>query len=272
MKKLKVIILSITLIGMFTFPVNVMADELLNSNEAANSMTSLHDNVNDENIDENLITTSDVKEDSKDLSSSDSQIYSASKTDVAKPTSDLKNIPPELTRNSANKNFTLTKTVAGTETKINEYDTFLECINAMDINDPSSLYTVYVNRDVNIPKTEGFQYRSNNKIRLTSGQGGPFKLTRNGEKDYIGIQKDAELTIDNIILDGNNESECLFISNNGKVTIGAGAVIQNFIDLPNLDGPAIYMTGGTLNILDGAVIQNNSSNQQGGGYSSLSWN
>lgn len=264
MKKLKVIILSITLIGMFTLPINVMADELLNSNEAANSMTSLHDNVNDENIDENLKTTSNVNEESKKLSSSDSQINSASKTDVAKPTSDLKNTPPELTRNPANKNFTLTKTVAGTETEINEYDTFLECINAMDINDPSSLYTVYVNRDVNIPKTEGFQYRSNNKIRLTSGQGGPFKLTRNGEKDYIGIQKDAELTIDNIILDGNNESECLFISNNGKVTIGAGAVIQNFIDLPNLDGPAIYMTGGTLNILDGAVIQNNSSNQQGG--------
>ena len=62
MKKLKVIILSITIIGMFTFPINVMADELLNSNEAADSMTSLQENVNDENIDENLKTTSEFKE------------------------------------------------------------------------------------------------------------------------------------------------------------------------------------------------------------------
>ncbi|MCP5865384.1 hypothetical protein NL360_28165, partial [Klebsiella pneumoniae] len=30
------------------------------------------------------------------------------------------------------------------------------------------------------------------------------------------------------------------------------------------DGPAIHMTGGTLNIEDGAIIQNNTSNQSGG--------
>lgn len=264
MKKLKVIILSITLIGMFTFPVNVMADELLNSNEAADTMAGLQENVKDENIDENLKTTSDFKEEGKELSRGDSQINSVSKTDIAKPTSGLKNTPPELTQNPANKNFTLTKTVAGTETKINEYDTFVECIEAMDINDPNSLYTIYVNKDVVIPATEAHHARSNNKIRLTSGEGGPFKLTRQGNKDYIAIQTNSELTIDNIILDGNNESECLFISNNGKVTIGSGAVVQNFIDVPEKDGPAIYMTGGTLNILDGAVIQNNSSNQQGG--------
>lgn len=264
MKKLKVIILSIAIIGMFTLPINVMADELLKTSESADGVITLEENVKDENIDENLITTSDVKENSKDLSSSDSQINSIANTDMAKTTSGLNNTPPELTRNPANKNFTLTKTISGTETKINEYDTFSETISAMDINDPSSLYTVYVNRNVNISNTEVSQYRSNNKIRLTSGEGGPFKLTRNGNEQYIGIQTNAELTIDNIILDGNHESECLFISNNGKVTIGNGAIVQNFIDIPSLDGPAIYMTGGTLNILDGAVIQNNRSNQQGG--------
>lgn len=264
MKKLKVIILSITIIGMFTFPINVMADELLNSNEAADSMTSLQENVNDENIDENLKTTSEFKEESKELPIGDSQINSVSKTDIAKPTSDLKNTPPELTQNPANKNFTLTKTSGGVETKINDYDKFSETVSAMDINDVDSLYTIYVNRDVIIPKTDHSTYRSNNKIRLTSKNGGHFKLTREGEEDYIAIQTNAELTVDNITLDGNNDGQCFFISNNGKITIGKDTVVQNFIDSPKFDGPPIYMTGGTLNILAGAVIQNNTSNQQGG--------
>ena len=272
MKKLKVIILSITIIGMFTFPINVMADELLNSNEAADSMTSLQENVNDENIDENLKTTSEFKEESKELPIGDSQINSVSKTDIAKPTSGLKNTPPELTQNPANKNFTLTKTSGGVETKINDYDKFSETVSAMDINDVDSLYTIYVNRDVIIPKTDHSTYRSNNKIRLTSKNGGHFKLTREGEEDYIAIQTNAELTVDNITLDGNNDGQCFFISNNGKITIGKDTVVQNFIDSPKFDDPPIYMTGGTLNILAGAVIQNNTSNQQGGGYSSLSWN
>ena len=201
MKKLKVIILSITIIGMFTFPINVMADELLNSNEAADSMTSLQENVNDENIDENLKTTSEFKEESKELPIGDSQINSVSKTDIAKPTSGLKNTPPELTQNPANKNFTLTKTSGGVETKINDYDKFSETVSAMDINDVDSLYTIYVNRDVIIPKTDHSTYRSNNKIRLTSKNGGHFKLTREGEEDYIAIQTNAELTVDNITLD-----------------------------------------------------------------------
>ena len=68
------------------------------------------------------------------------------------------------------KSYTLTKTVAGTEEKIGDYDTFFEVVNAMDINDETSLYTVYVNRDVIIPASEGFHGRSNNKIRLTSGK------------------------------------------------------------------------------------------------------
>lgn len=162
------------------------------------------------------------------------------------------------------KNYTLTKTVAGTEEKIGDYDTFFEVVNAMDINDETSLYTVYVNRDVIIPASEGFHGRSNNKIRLTSGKGGPYKLTRQGEKNYINVQTDASLTIDNITLDGNKDGECLFISNNGVVTIGQGATIQNFIDTSTYDGPAIFMTGGTLNILEGAIIKDNSSNVAGG--------
>ena len=272
MKKLKVIILSIAIIGMFTLPMNVMADEMLKTNEAADGETSLQDTVKYDNTDSNLENISDASKKNQKETTNDSQKDSVNEVDRENSVaggedaiSEVKSLNTTFpNRSPAEKNFTLTKMSDGIETKINDYDKFSETVSAMDINDVDSLYTIYVNRDVTIPKTDHSTYRSNNKIRLTSKNGEHFTLTREGEEEYIAIQTNAELTVDNITLDGNNESECLFISDNGKVTIGAGAVVQNFIDLTNLDGPAIYMTGGTLNILDGAVIQNNSSNQQGG--------
>lgn len=163
------------------------------------------------------------------------------------------------------KTFTVTKELGGTVTTIGNYDKFYDAVNAMSVNDASSLFTIYVNKNVTIPANEvGGYYRTNNKIKLTSGEGGPFTLTREGERGILGIQTNSELTVENIILDGNKDGQCFFISNNGKVTIGRNATVQNFIDTDNEDGPPIYMTGGTLNILDGATIQNNSSNTQGG--------
>lgn len=164
------------------------------------------------------------------------------------------------------KNFTLTKKSAGTETKIGDFDKFIDTISAMDINDPISLYTVYVNKNTTIPSNEGSHYRSNNKIRITSGQGGPYTLKREGEKNFIAIQTNSELTVDNVILDGSNKSECLFISNNGKVTIGKGAILQNFADTEKFDGPAILLSSGNpiINIEAGSIIRNNTSEQQGG--------
>lgn len=173
------------------------------------------------------------------------------------------------------KAFTLTKkpnaasatpstTPSTPETTIGEYDTFSECFGHMDINDKTSLYTVYVNKSTTISAAEDSWQRSNNKIRLTSGKGGPYTLTRNGTKDLMLVDRGAELTIDNLTLDGNNESRCLGILDGGKATIGKGTIIQNFGSVPALDGPAIFANGGELTIEDGATIKNNRSNEQGG--------
>lgn len=163
------------------------------------------------------------------------------------------------------KPFTLTKKVGGTEEKVGDYDKFYDAVGSMDVNDKTTYYTIYVNKNATIPEGEmGGYYRTNSKFRLTSGNGGTFTLTREGKWGILGIQTDSELTVDNITLSGNGSNQCFFISNNGKVTIGEKATIQNFVDTPNEDGSAIHMTGGTLNILPGAVIQNNNSNMQGG--------
>ncbi|MBP2015920.1 InlB B-repeat-containing protein [Anaerococcus degeneri] len=165
------------------------------------------------------------------------------------------------------KAFTVKKRGAeGTEEIIvGEFDKFYDAVGSMDNNGKDGFYTIYVNRDVTVPADEmGGYYRSNNKFRITSGQNVSSVLKREGEWGILAIQENSELTIDNITLDGSGTCQCLFISNNGKVTIGNGATIQNFVDTDKESGPAIHVTGGTLNILPGATIQNNNSNTQGG--------
>ena len=192
-----------------------------------------------------------------------SMVLLQANTEVANAISNNANATDNIPNAKA---FTVTKKVAGSseEVLVGEYDTFMKCVENMDINDATSLYTVYVNKDTVIPATEGMHGRSNNKIRLTSGKGGPYKLTRKGPKDFMSVQQGAEITVDNITLDGARESECLSALTGGKVTIGKGAIIQNFSDVVNTDGPALYVNGGTLTIEDGAVIRNNTSNVQGG--------
>ncbi|MBY0583977.1 cell wall-binding repeat-containing protein [Murdochiella sp. Marseille-P8839] len=230
MKKLRYFLFSVALVVLMILPLHVLADQgsLMQENQKALSLPQTTENVAVQKETTEAITG----------------------TPVRGP--------------AASKNFTLTKTADGTETTIGDYDVFMDVISAMDINDATSLYTIYLNKDTTIPSSESCHYRSNNKIRLTSGSSGPFTLTREGEKNYIAIQQDAALTIDNIILDGNKDGECLFISNNGKVTIGEKTTIQNFVDSPTFDGPAIFMTGGTLTIEDGAILQNNTAEQPGG--------
>lgn len=166
---------------------------------------------------------------------------------------------------SGDKTFTVTKKVGDTEEKVGDFDKFYDAIGSMDINNKVTFYTIYLNKDASISADErGGYHKSNNKFRLTSGQGGPFTLTREGTWGILAIQENAELTVDNIVLDGSGTSQCFFISNNGVVNIGKDATIQNFVDTQKDDGPAIFVSGGTLNILDGVTIQNNNSNTQGG--------
>lgn len=269
MKKLKSIVLSVILMGMLIIPINAVTDEYEQSVGTKEGASSTQEAAKEINSGDSF---GSIPAGTDESSVSDSQVDSADKSGNKNTTSikgrhlsGVKSSNSSLPQRSpAEKNFTLTKISGGVETKINDYDKFSETVSAMDINDVDSLYTIYINRDVTIPKTDHSTYRSNNKIRLTSKNGEHFKLTREGEEDYIAIQTNAELTVDNITLDGNNDGQCLFISNNGKVTVGKGTVIQNFIDSPTYDGPPIYMTGGILNIEADTLFQNNSSNTQGG--------
>ena len=166
------------------------------------------------------------------------------------------------------KTFTVTKRLVGSTEDgelVGEYDTLMDAIGACKQEDLSNEYIVTMNKDYTVPKDEGVNDRSNVNILFKSAQGSTYTLKRLGTRLCFYVSKNCNMRVENVILDGNNDGELTFLSENGELTLGSGTVVQNFIDVPSVDGPAIYLTySSTLNIEDGAIIQNNKGDSMGG--------
>ena len=271
MKKLKVIILSIAIIGMFTLPLNVMAAELLKTNETADGETSLQDTVKYENSDSNLENISDDNEKNQEVTSNDSQEETVNKADSESPLSGEEQLEKSIMRSpqqTGEKTFTVTKYPVGypsQEKLVGEYDTFYKAIEACKQEDLSNQYVVTMNKDYTVPADEAMWSRSNVNMLIRSKDGNTFTLKREGIRDLISINNNVTLNFQNIILDGNNQTELMSLFNNAVLTLSKGTTVQNFKDTTYFDGPTIYLSGSsTLNIEDGVVIDSNSGNDQGG--------
>ena len=166
------------------------------------------------------------------------------------------------------KTFTVTKRAVGSTEDgelVGEYDTLMAAIEACKQEDLSNEYIVTMNKDYEVPENEGVNDRSNVNILFKSAQGSTYTLKRLGTRLIFYVSKNCNMRVENVILDGNNDGELTHVSENGELTLGNGTVVQNFIDVPSVDGPAIYLTGSsTLNIEDGAIIQNNKGDYIGG--------
>lgn len=167
------------------------------------------------------------------------------------------------------KTFTVTKrpvdNPSANEELVGEYDTLHDAIEVCKQEDLGNQYIVTMNKDYTVPKDENVHDRSKVNILFKSAEGHKYTLKRLGSRLCFYISKDCNMRIENVILDGNMDGECASISKNGVLTLGTGTVVQNFIDVPAADGPAIYMINtSTLNIEDGVIIQNNKGNDQGG--------
>ena len=164
--------------------------------------------------------------------------------------------------------FTVTKRQVGSTEDgefVGNYDTLHDAYGACAQNDQSNEYVVTVNKDYDIPADEGVWSRLHVNIMLKSAEGKKFTLKRIGTRVIFNVSNGCKMIVENVILDGNNDGELTFLSENGELTLGNGTVVQNFIDVPSADGPAIYLTGNsTLNIEDGVIIQNNKGNSMGG--------
>lgn len=163
----------------------------------------------------------------------------------------------------ATKNFTLKKVVSEKEEIVGDFDTFAQALEKIPQDDKEHQYVIYLNRDVMIPENESVIVKQHCNIRLTSGQNGPFTLTRKGPR-WLTDAYDTTLVIDNITLDGNKDGGMMFITNGGHVILNKGAIIQNFATGSDSYGENIIHIGnGTLTINDGATIKDNTHNFTG---------
>lgn len=184
---------------------------------------------------------------------------------------------------ASGKLFTLTKRPVGGSSQedilIGEYDTFYkvteECAKHQE--DKTFLYMITMHGDYTIPADENVYTLQYINVLLQSEEGKQYTLKRLGTRLVTYVAGECELETKNIIFDGNNDGEFTFISEGGELTLGKGTVIQNFIDVPDYDGPAIYMQGpsipnvgpSTLTIEPGVVIRNNKSEAKNSGVISL---
>lgn len=166
------------------------------------------------------------------------------------------------------KTFTVTKRSVGSTgdgTLVGEFDTLFDAFGACEQNDMANEYVITVNKDYDIPANEDVWSRQDVNILLKSADGKTCTLKRLGTRLIFYVAHNCKMRVENIILDGNKDGELTFLSENGQLTLGKGTVVQNFIDVPSYDGPAILVSSNcVLNIEDGAIIQNNNSDTQGG--------
>lgn len=165
------------------------------------------------------------------------------------------------------KTFTVTKRPVDNpnaeEELIGNYDTFHQAIGACKQEQLETQYIVTMNKDYTVPEDESMWGKSSVNMILRSKEGSQFTLKRTN-RNIMSLSPNATLEVENVILDGSNKTEAISVLG-GTLTLGKDAVVQNFMDTPNFDGPAILVSSdGTLNILEGAIIQNNESEKQGG--------
>lgn len=168
---------------------------------------------------------------------------------------------------AAKKTFTVTirPVGGGDETQVGEYDTFADAIENCSQIDLTNLYIITVNKDYDIPEIEFCYAKTSSNILIKSVEGKTCTIKRLGTRCVFEASTNCKIRIENIIFDGNSDGEFTFLFENGELTLGQGTVVQNFIDVPSADGPAIHMTSNsTLNIEDGVIIQNNKGASMGG--------
>lgn len=165
--------------------------------------------------------------------------------------------------------FTVTKRPVNdptaTEEPVGEYDTFFQAMENCKQEDLNNLYIITVNRNYTIAANEGSWGKSKVNILLRSAESGPYSIGTQSKWVFFTLYQDCNVRIENLTLDGSHLSEFVFIADNGALTLGAGVTLQNFIDVVDQDGPAIYMQGQScLTVEPGVVVQNNQSNTTGG--------
>lgn len=142
---------------------------------------------------------------------------------------------------------------------VGHYGSFYEALKACPMGTyQEKQFIVTMNKNYTITPDEGWQQYQEVNIVLRSKDGKQFTLKKEGPFYIFAVFNNGTIRTENIVLDGNSDGPCLQVITGGTVTIGEGTVVQNFADNYDKDQPGITVfDGGVLNIEDGTLIQDN---------------
>ena len=175
---------------------------------------------------------------------------------------------------NAEKAFTVTRKLmndaTAVEESVGEFDTLNDAFSNLDVNSKNYMYTVTVNKDV---ETENkvmlnnvnviLKSKGNNKFTLTNVNTIPgtfISTTSSPDVAYVSVN----ITIKNLILNGNNKGGCLFLPENNHAIL-ENVTLKNFQSVQNCDGPCIYLTGNGKLTAKNVTFEDNISNLEHGG-------
>jgi len=112
-----------------------------------------------------------------------------------------------------------------------------------------------------------FMLKAGKKVTLTSSSGDLFRIifTKSGRLGTVN----GNLTLENIIMDGNSKGSGIMVNSSGTLNMNSGSVIQNCYISGY--GGGVYNSG-TFNMYGGAISNNSSSAYGGGVYNEGTFN
>lgn len=160
---------------------------------------------------------------------------------------------------------------------IGEYDTINQAIDQMyeDTKDGSKFnFVVQVNKDIELSEYSQFGWPYGNVTLRSKDSANPKTIRANhvNHTMMLGVVNGAELTVENIIIDGNHQARLIWVESSdslpAQLTINDGAILENGKVQPDDQtkiGGGIYCQYAGDVTINGGIIRNNEAIQAGGG-------
>jgi len=148
-------------------------------------------------------------------------------------------------------------------------DTLGRVVDYLDALTTAGDYTLFIADNVTL--TQQLTVQTNVNLTIKSVPDGPYTIIRDfegtGYSGMLVVYGNAELTLENIIIDGQKEKsgflELPLVSNTGTFTMNADAVLRNN---KGISGAGVNVNGGTFTMNGGLISGNEAINYGGGVY------
>ena len=230
-----------------------------------NSVFAIDDSIKNKELDKYTNTTTDnIEVSNRDLNEDKALLLNS------------KEIKKEMYLMGGNPQEEKAITLFKDEVKVDDYDTIKQAIDKMyDLTKDGMKFdfVVQVNKDIELTEYSQFGWpygevtlRSKDKADKRT-----IKAKNTNHTMMLGVVNGAHLTVENIIIDGNNQKRIFWVESTeslpASLTINYGAILQNGKVDPNdgaKTGGAIYCQEAGDVTINGGIIINNEAIQAGG--------